>query len=214
MNRSWFKNKMRIPESKYNNISKKQKSFFSSGFTLIEMVVVLTIFSFIAITLFVKNSEFSSKVLLTNLAYEVALSIRQAQVFGLSAREVSPGSNQFNTGYGVYFNENTPETYIFFADTDEDGFYDGQSELLETYNFRRGNKISRFCATTTGGSESCSNLGSMNILHITFKRPNPDGIIKTNLGENYKSARIYIEAPNGEERSVTVEQSGQISIEQ
>jgi prepilin-type N-terminal cleavage/methylation domain-containing protein len=186
------------------------------GFTLIEMVVVLTIFSFIAITLFVKNSEFSAKVLLTNLAYEVALSVRQAQVYGLSARELNPGSDQFNIGYGVNFNANSGADYIFFADVDEDGFYDGGSELLETFSFKRGNRVGHFCATPVIGLEKCSNSfgsGTLTMLHITFKRPNPDAIIQTNLAEAYKSAKIFVTAPSGEERTVTIEQTGQISIE-
>lgn len=186
----------------------------NAGFTLIEMVVVLTIFSFIAITLFVKNSEFSSKVLLTNLAYEVALSIRQAQVYGLSARELNPGSNQFNIGYGVNFNANTQTNYIFFADIDDDAYYDGGSELLETFSFRRGNRVGYFCVTTISEQERCSNTGQINVLNVSFVRPNPDAIITTNLAEIYKMARIYISAPNGSMRSVTIEQTGQISIDQ
>ena len=198
---------------------KKNKSGFTHaprtlvrGFTLIEMVVVLTIFSFIAISLFVKNSEFNSKVILTNLAYEVALSIRQAQVYGLSARELTPGSGEFNTPYGVNFNVNSSGNYIFFADIDEDGIYDGQTELLETYSFKRGNQAGRFCATTVGEQVMCSDLNQINVLNITFKRPNPDAIILTDQGQTYKSARIYVRAPNGEERQISIEDTGQISI--
>jgi prepilin-type N-terminal cleavage/methylation domain-containing protein len=193
---------------------RKNRLAKNSGFTLVEMIVTVGIFAFIAVAIFVRNSSFNSSIILTNLAYEVALSIRQAQVYGLSVREFDPGSDRFDSGYGVNFNANNKVNYIFFADTDNDGIYDGSGELLETYALRRGNVVGKFCATNAANRERCSDTGELSYLDITFMRPNPDAIIETSFAESYKSATIHIIAPNGNERVVSVQQTGQISIQQ
>jgi prepilin-type N-terminal cleavage/methylation domain-containing protein len=185
-----------------------------AGFTLVEMIVSISIFALIAVAIFVRNSGFNSSIILTNLAYEVALSIRQAQVYGLSVREFDPGSDRFDSGYGVNFNGNNKINYLFFADTDNDGTYDGAAELLETYSLRRGNTVGKFCATNIANRERCSDTGELTHLNITFRRPNPDAIISTNFVETYRSAVVHIVAPNGNERVVSVQQTGQISIQQ
>jgi prepilin-type N-terminal cleavage/methylation domain-containing protein len=184
-----------------------------SGFTLVEMIVAVSIFAFISVAIFVRNSSFNSSIILTNLAYEVALSIRQAQVYGLSVREFNPGSERFDSGYGVNFNANNKINYLFFADTDNDGIYDGSGELLETFSLKRGNVVGKFCATSASDRVRCSDTGELSYLNVTFKRPNPDAIINTSFAESYKSAVIHIVAPNGNERVVNVQQTGQISIQ-
>jgi prepilin-type N-terminal cleavage/methylation domain-containing protein len=178
------------------------------GFTLVEIIVAMAIFAFIAASIFAGNSNFNSGVLLTNLAYEVALTIRQAQVFGLSVREsVTSG---FDLGYGVHFNTNNQVNYIFFADINDDGYYTPPNESIESFTLRRGNKIGSFCVYNVASSKVCSD--TVNTLDITYKRPNPDAIIKVD-NAIYKTAEIYIESPKGNRRMVRVDESGQISIE-
>ncbi len=198
-------------------ISDNKKSANKAGFTLIEMLVVLSIFSFIAVSLFVKNSSFNSNVTLTNLAYEVALSIRQAQVYGLSVKNFDTGAGQsFAVGYGVNFDADNNVDYIFYADSNEDGYYDPPNELVETFSLRRGNILEKFCATESiSGVDRCSDTGEISKLDISFKRPNPDAIIRTDLlGYSYRRATIFLVSPEGKSRMIVVRDSGQISIEQ
>ena len=60
-----------------------------------------------------------------NLTYDVALSIRQAQTYGISVRKFTPsgGSGQFAQGYGVSFQLPSPTTYLIFADANANGHY-------------------------------------------------------------------------------------------
>ena len=147
-----------------------------------------------------------------NLAYDVALSIRKAQVFGLSIRESSPGV--FDTGYGVHFDTSSNNSYIFFKDTNKNKKYDDSSEVLETFSIGKGNTIAQFCTTLFTGVEKCSPSG-ITYLDIIFERPNPDAIIKTNLtGDTYASAQITVSSPEGVEWNIETITTGQISIQE
>src|SRR6202012_1868912 len=84
-----------------------------------------------------QQSKFDSSTLLRSLAYSVALSVRQAQVYGTSvlgtatsqsncATGVSGSyalSNCYASAYGIYFNSASSGQYILFADLDGNGKY-------------------------------------------------------------------------------------------
>jgi prepilin-type N-terminal cleavage/methylation domain-containing protein len=72
----------------------------AKGFTLVELLVVFAIMTLITALILFQHRRFDSSTLLRSLAYSIALSIRQSQVYGTSVRQF--GSN-FNYSYGVYF---------------------------------------------------------------------------------------------------------------
>ena len=188
------------------------------GFSLIELIVVISIFVLITTITLIKHSAFNSSTVLGSLAYDIALSIRQAQVFGLAVREFKEGgSATFDTGYGIHFETVLPplliKSYILFADTDRQFDYDGAAELDEVFTIGRGNFISDFCATNSSNIEKCSSTGTITYLDIIFDRPDPEAIIKTNLSEIYGSAHIIVSSSNGTLRTIRVLSTGQISVE-
>src|SRR3989344_3869307 len=73
------------------------------GFTLIELLVVLSIMLVITGVFLVRNQQFNSAILLRSLSYQVALSIRQAQVFGVGVKEDGAGTGNFSARDGVQF---------------------------------------------------------------------------------------------------------------
>ena len=188
------------------HVTKKKKSMLLSqvtrymfrGFTLVELVVTVGIFALISTVILTRNSRFDEEVLLSDLAYDVALSARKAQSYGINVR-VSNG--QFDRSYGVYFTEGTT-TYQFFVDSDDDGFFD-DIELLETYTLGRGAIVNPLCNLDT----AMCNLGDLTVM---FKRPNPDAII--NQGDVSRAA-IGILSPRGGQRYVIIESTGQFSIQ-
>lgn len=185
----------------------------NSGFSLVELVVSVAIFTIITSVILARHSQFSGTLLLENLAYDIALSIRKAQVFGLSVREFTTGSSEFNVGYGVHFDSADNTSYIFFADRDRDEAYGGSGEIVETFSLRRGNTISEFCGILANGTEKCTDSG-VTFLDIVFERPNPEAIIKSNLpGNTYESARITVSSPQGTTWNVETFITGQISIQ-
>lgn len=184
--------------------TRDQRAKHSRGFSLIELLVVVSIIIVISTVILARYGQFNGKVLLRNLAYDVALSIREAQVYSTSGK-IGTGSSSLN--YGVYFTSSTQ--YILFADTDGNGKYNS-GEAVEVLKLKAGYTISDFCAQTAT-TDDCN----ITKLHITFKRPDPDAIIKTDLASSgYQSATIILHSQTGDTRTVTVTLTGQIAVQQ
>jgi prepilin-type N-terminal cleavage/methylation domain-containing protein len=185
-----------------------------SGLSLVELIVVISIFAGISLLVLVKFSVFNNTILTNNLAYDIALSIRQAQTFGINVRGVGiGGSAVFDTGFGVRFSSSSPGSYIFFGDTNKDKQYQG-SELIEVFSLLGGNVISEICGVLSSGLENCTSLGDISAIDIVFTRPDPDAVIRSHSPEvSYQSAKIYLTSPKGIERLITTELTGQISVQ-
>ena len=203
----------------------------TKGFTLIELLVVSAIVVMLATVILSSQGKFGGQVLLQNFAYDVALSIRQAQVYGISVLRF--GSDQqfkFNTAYGAHFDTSSQASqfsYVLFADRyptppNSNGFYDAsQGELVKTMSITRGYKISRLCAPAGADPLSCTQVTRLDLL---FVRPEPDALIAANGVQCYHSlnpaaacktsARIVLLSPRGETMSVTVSNNGQIAVDQ
>lgn len=186
-----------------------------------ELLVVTGILTVISALILINNNRFGGAILLENLAYDVALSIREAQVYGIAVRRY--GTSNFNIGYGMHFAKASPTTYVLFADAvASNGLYDGcpdsfSCELVESTEIHRGFRIADLCATpSSGGGEVCG----LERLDILFKRPEPDAFISANgvSGVANPSAlqergRIMLESPRGDRLSVIAEVAGQIATQ-
>lgn len=195
------------------------------GFSLIELMIVIAIFTVITTVALFDQGKLNSNVLLTNLAYDVALTVREAQSYGVGVR-YSTNNNSASGGYGVYLNMINPEEIKVFHDLKDDGTYveadDGSAE--KTYEFlnQRGNRIAGICVLDTSGALTeygvqCPGVPfskSVDNLNITFKRPDPEA--NFNVGGNPISGPAYIvlKSQDGTNcRAVVVEGSGQVRVE-
>lgn len=186
------------------------------GFTLIELLVVTAIMILISGVVFANSNAFGGKVLLQNLAYDSALTVRQAQVYGISVQRFA--DDIFADGYGVRFTRNTNPTvqdqFVLFADViDKNGLYDCSSalacELVAANLLRSGYHIADICIPASQ-VEPCGH----STLDVTFRRPDPDAYIRADgLSTLYESARVIFISPRSETQSVVVEQNGQISVQ-
>lgn len=193
----------------------------NSGFTLVELLVTISIFAILTGVVLFNQTKFDSTILLTNLAYDTALTIRQAQTYGINIKEFDNNSNTNKfVPYGVHFETGANnKSFILFADINMDGIYDGDTSscspsypgksdgCVNRYNIKRGNYISDLC-TIGVNSEACE----PNTLDITFKRPNPDAIIKVIEGDSFDRARIVLSSIDGSTRSVRIWKNGLIEI--
>jgi len=197
-----------------------RRSQFTAGFTLVELMVVTGIFVVITSLILANNTRFGGAVLLENLAYDIALSVRRAQVYGIAVRRF--GEDDFSAGYGVNFTIGTPAVYILFADiypiSTGNGIYEPvQSELVDSVSIQGGYRIIDLCATSPNSlSETCG----LTALDILFKRPEPGAFISkngisgiANPAALQEKGRIILESPRGNKTSVIVEASGQIAVE-
>ena len=196
------------------------------GFALVELLVAVALLGIAASSALVLFGAMSDRLFTRNLAYSVALSLRQAQSYGVSVRGTD--ASVFDAGYGLHFESASNATFLLFADTSGDAQFNGKfeteynetgcfpgTECLQVFHVERENRIDRFCGVLqTGGSEECS--PTLAFLDISFRRPEPDAVIvsseSTSGIERYKAARIYLVSPRETTGRVEVGNTGQISV--
>lgn len=160
----------------------------------------------------------------------MALSIRQAQLFGISVARSS--SDNFSAGFGIRVDMSNDTQFLMFADTfatngryDTDGCPGAISCELEQTTTMTGNyRIKKVCVTNFSGIETCSDVSGSaifnnKILDIFFIRPEPNAWISAGIdqcvggsGVCYMGARIQLKSPRDDLMDVVVDSSGQISV--
>jgi prepilin-type N-terminal cleavage/methylation domain-containing protein len=181
------------------------------GFTLVELLVVTAILTILTAVVLANNAKFGGVIRLRNLGYDMALTARQAQVYGISVRRFGTGATKFTSSYGMHFESGSPSTYIMFADVNGNGIYDNAGEIVQTYTIGSGFSISSLCATPTGGTEACG----LSKLDVAYQRPEPDARIYANGGGSLQqAARVEVRSPRNDKLSLLFEVTGQISVGQ
>lgn len=190
------------------------------GFTLIELLVVISIMLIITSVLLFRQEKFNSSTLMRTLAYNIALSVREAQVYGTSVRDASIFNESLKAAYGIHFSSGATGSYSLFADINGNGTYDSGEEQ-ETFTLRSGYTILNFCAVTNPSTYACKTggtAGTLGSLTIYFKRPNPDARFTaldsgdTPVVGTFASAYVQIQAPNDDTRAISVTTTGQITV--
>jgi prepilin-type N-terminal cleavage/methylation domain-containing protein len=197
------------------------------GFSLVELIVVMAIFTIItSITVF-NYGKFSSNLIVTNLAYESALAVRQAQVYGISVKQTKASQNlgdkNFNASYGVWFSTADLQKFYLFADNEPINISGHNlravdaSEDEENFGMNGSNTISNFCVTNSGGVR-CSKDGEIDSMSIIFKRPEPNaniyGFLNSTQQYTGTKAEIMFTSGRGDKTArMTVTNTGQISVD-
>lgn len=182
------------------------------GFTLIELMVTVGIFVLMTSLLLAKYNNYYSGTIFKNQAYDIAITLRQAQSFGISVKvDVAPGSNSFDSAYGVRFPSAGVNNFSLYSFIRNGNSY-SQNILQKEYRLKNGAYIERLDVSTDGSAYSLAN--SVNVI---FQRPNPEAIFCANVNGvdscgTYKYLSIGLKAPNGTIKTVKVNNSGQISI--
>lgn len=189
----------------------------NKGFTIIELMVSVAIFALMTTLLLAKYGTFNQGILLTNLAYDMALTIRNAQSYGLNVKSAPTAtetySSDFDSPYGVHFEIANPKRFIFYVDRNGDHTYNSGEEISIT-TIKGGTYISSMCIN------DCSSYNSgYQVISFTFKRPDPNATIYALKTKGYAvankdgSARITLTASDGEIKYIIVNSNGQISVE-
>ena len=162
-------------------------------------MVVLSIIVVVSTVVLSSQSSFNRSIILANTAYDVALTLRSAQTYGLSSRAVG---SVVNAGYGLHFDTTSPNSFVLFADAypgasvssvchpiadpsspdalpGNCSYESAQGEKVVDYKLGNNIAIGNFCALAFG-TWSCASTGALTSLDIVFARPNPDAFISIN----------------------------------
>lgn len=180
---------------------------------MIEMIVVIGIVGIVTGIVLANLPQFRNRASLDLVSQDIALTIRQAQVFGLGSRQFGEEFPSF----GIYFGDTSDnkKSFILFGDNNGNSLYDGgdcreSEECLEDFRIEGGIEILGTCYSLSGLDQGFS-LGQS--LNINFKRPNPEPIINSGGLISYDRIKIILQTVNsGETRSVNVWNTGQISV--
>jgi prepilin-type N-terminal cleavage/methylation domain-containing protein len=204
----------------------------SKGFSLTELIIVFAIFAVVSSIALFDQGRLSSNVLLTNMSYEVALAIREAQVYGLGVRNAGDSTvvndSEFLGEYGAHFDIANPrEIYLFgnrYGISANPAFDPGEEIYQYIFENQRGNKITAICVgdiEPTNGERCTNDLNNkyrVNWVDIVFRRPNPSPLVYTNnaAGGSRVVGRVYVVVNNLDDescRTIVVESTGQIRVE-
>jgi hypothetical protein len=200
---------------------------------MIEMMVVITIIAILTATVVGNYGSFRSATVATNMAYEIASTLRQAQLYGLGVRLPSGAVGQTDT-YGVEFADDSPD-YVIFREGDSDGSgrcddggcdggcdvgtscdcSDPDSECVEQVRMLQQVKVETLCPTMDASADSAellANCTSAPTLSVTFTRPNPEAVIQAGNSDDWNLAGILVRG-GGHCRLVRMYSNGQISVE-
>ena len=212
----------------------------SSGFSLIELLVTISIAILVTAVVFFNYPKFKQNVSLRRTSDEIALTIRQAQVYGSGVRRFSrytlfpwpPHDEEvFPSGYGVYFDITTEalrKQFVLFADAGSvPNLYEGEifgvcgstrSECVQKFNITTGDKISKLCSNVKSNPPGSPGNCTRTNLNIVFLRPNPTVNLYTRTGligliGPFSDVSIEIKSIQGDTRTIVVWSTGQISVE-
>ena len=197
----------------------------STGFTLIEMLVVISIFLIMTGVILANFPAFRDKAALDLLAQEIATTIRQAQVYGIGTREA--GTLRF-VSYGIYFNPgNSPnvgldnKTFYLYASRDGDtanGFSlntpplncnsanPNEDCIIEKFAITGATKIEKLCNTI-----DCTS--PLSTLDIFFQRFYPEAIfIGPGNGSSYVKIVVQSTRDATRQKEIQVWSTGQIVV--
>jgi prepilin-type N-terminal cleavage/methylation domain-containing protein len=203
-----------MPFSPQPKSIKLDRALVSPGFTLIELIVAIGVVAIIAGITLGSRQNYSRAVNLNNVAHEIALSIRQAQTYGVSSRGSDIGDDISKFSHGIEFDTDAPQQFILYRNTNGNNGYQPDDDLIETYQLPERMEIVAICETLAS-DQTCAS-GSRNDIVIMFSRPNPDAAFyRANGGPSLSrsQAAIVIADEDGSRQTIITRSSGFISVE-
>ena len=179
------------------------------GFSLLEVLITAAIIGIVTALVVVRYGAFNNSVLLKSQAFEIALDLRETQVFAVSVR--GRGS-QFREEYGMYFDMANQNQYLLFLDDDANGddspveFDAGEQIATSTIDSRF--EISQLCAN------ACA--ATLDDITISFERPDFDARFHTTTSGagSLQDVSIVLNSLTGsEQRTINISATGQITVE-
>lgn len=198
--------------------SKSQKVRTKGGYTFMELVVVISIFSIISSVILFNFSDFSTNISIQNTTADIALVVKEAQSDAIAGRLNETinllGVSNFKPAYGIHFDSGNPSGFIKFTDLDKDYVYGGNcsvsnTECLKDIKINGFDQIADICVRALNDTDFNCDINS---LDISFERPFPDAKIRadSDIFTEYNDAKIILVSSKGLRKSVIVGALGNI----
>lgn len=198
------------------------------GFSLVEFMTIVVIFGIISSVSTFSYNQYRYNIERTNLAQDIALTVRQAQLYGISASNRGVGTEDFDSSdlTSGQIQDIALDTSIrgvsieldggitIFEDVDRNFIYNsGTDRVIDLRTIQSSkNSFSYFVLCENSSSCITVNSGSPRV-DIVFKRPDPDAIIRGPSGTLTKA--IFVIAQNGTStpnKYIEVNSSGSINV--
>lgn len=180
-----------------------------AGFTVIEVLVSLSIIVVLSIVSLANFHSYKSQGDLSMAAHKLVSDIRQVQGYALSLKEYAPISDCPDGGWGLYAEE-SGTSYVLFADSDSDDIYNAVNETYNTINLPDGIFMREFL-----GNGGAMPGGPNTEVHITYEPPDPVIMLcrgTVNCTQDYNDIEIILENSNGDTISVIVNIVGLVDV--
>lgn len=205
-----------------------------SAFTVIELLVVVSIFMVVAGIILFNYRDFNTNATTNNVAQELALTVRKAQSYSLGLQAPGVLSTLPVRGYGVRIFANLPDRIMFFSELMPDNQYTSSFlnptcgaplyngfTVEECIEYNIISSADRIESIYIDGQDLMlmDSAGSVDIL---FKKPSGEVVFCVHtfgsLCTSSSSSPVHyvnfiISSPNQFKKSVTIYNNGQIVVE-
>lgn len=186
---------------KKQNISEKSMRVkFLTGFTLIELMVVVSIISLLSVIIFANYRSGERQLALQRSAYQLAQDLRRVQGMAMATREFE---GEVPPRYGIEFTKDQ-DSYILFTDINDNGKYEpgggNPDRIVETIYLEKGAWVGELRTPS-----------SKTTVWVTFKPPDPLTTIR-DPGER-EILRIQLTNLNNQTKIISLNKAGLIEVE-
>ncbi|MBZ9572785.1 type II secretion system protein [Patescibacteria group bacterium] len=170
----------------------------NKGFTLIELIVVMSIIAILSSILFLGTRTEEKKLALQRSAYVLTQDLREVQEMAMGAGEVDCNGSNANS-FGIHFKSGWEGYYILFADCNDNQNWDGSDKdnLIRKVDLEKGVEI--------------SDLAPASSFSVVFDPPDP--ITYINQKDWGEEAEITLQFDSGDTKKIKINSVGRIEIE-
>jgi len=156
------------------------------GFTLIELMVVISIITILSVMVFINQRSSQSQYLITQAVQKLTSDLRRTQNMAMSGTQIA--GNYY--GYGIYAERNN-NFYIIFGDRNDNKKFDGEPTDTIIENIKLPSNV------------TISSVSPSDKVHVFFRPPDPLTSISDGTSD-MTEASIVLVISSGQSLSRTV----------